>query len=118
MRAGSVFEKLLLGNLLLCSLLGSAQAQLDDPTRPPGYHLATPGGKKTSNQFRLSSVYISAQRKTATLNGRRVEVGDTVNGAKVEAILPGEVRLSQNQKIITVRLIPNSIKKQITSTTK
>ena len=63
----------------------TVHAQLDDPTRPPGYRLALPGGQKAvgSTRFSLSSVRISPTRRSAVVNDRSVEPGDTVNGAKV-----------------------------------
>ena len=88
------------------------QAQLDDPTRPPGYRLVLPGGKKaTTIRFSLSSVRISSTRRSAVVNDRSVEAGDLINGAKVVAIYPSSVKLKKQGKTFTVRLISQVMKK-------
>lgn len=89
------------------------QAQLDDPTRPPGHRLVLPGGKKaaTTDRFSLSSVRISSTRRSAIVNDRSVESGDMVNGAKVVAIYPSSVKLKKQGKIFTVRLVSQIMKK-------
>jgi MSHA biogenesis protein MshK len=95
----------------------AAQAQLDDPTRPPGYRLVLPGGKKASTgaiRYLLSSVRISSTRRSAVINDRSAEVGDHVNGAKVVAIYPSAVKLKKQGKIFTVRLLSRISKKRRT----
>lgn len=90
-----------------------ASAQLDDPTRPPGYRLALPGGKKvsTTNYFKLSSVKISSSRRSAIINDRTVEVGENINGARVVAINSSTVKLKKQGKIFSIRLISRIAKK-------
>jgi len=89
-----------------------SQAQLDDPTRPPGYRLALPEGKKaTTNYLSLSSVRISSMRRTAVVNDRAVEAGDIINGAKVIVINPSSVQLKKQGKVFTVKLVSNIMKK-------
>ena len=99
---------------MVFSLLAfTAQAQLDDPTRPPGHRLILPGGKKASTvaSFTVSSVRLSSTRRTAIINDRSVETGDIVNGAKVVAIYPSAVKLKKQGKVFTVRLISRIMKK-------
>lgn len=99
---------------MVFSLLSfTAQAQLDDPTRPPGHRLILPGGKKASTvaSFTVSSVRLSSTRRTAIINDRSVETGDIVNGAKVVAIYPSAVKLKKQGKVFTVRLISRIMKK-------
>lgn len=99
--------------MTLCCMPIVVQAQLDDPTRPPGHRLVLPGGKKaaTTTHYLLSSVRISKMRRTAIVNDRSVELGDTVNGAKVVAIYPSSVKLKKQGKIFTVRLLSQIVKK-------
>ena len=88
------------------------QAQLDDPTRPPGHRLALPGGKyKATTHYTVSSIRLSPTRRTAIINDRLVETGEKVNGAKVVAIYPSAVKLKKQGKIFTVRLISRISKK-------
>lgn len=93
----------------------AVQAQLDDPTRPPGYRLVLPGGKKASAvgeiRYSLSSVRISSTRRSAVINDRSVEAGDNINGAKVVAIYPSSVKLKKQGEIFTVRLLSRISKK-------
>ena len=105
-----IFLILLLPLLLLSP---AVQAQLDDPTRPPGHRLVLPGGKKAAAKvgFLLSSVRISTTRRSAIVNDRAVETGDRVNGAQVVAIYPSSVKLKKQGKIFTVRLVPQVVKK-------
>ena len=117
MRAGLVFKEKMtrLSQLIMLMLFIApitAQAQLDDPTRPPGYHLVLPGNKKaTVVRFSLSSVRIASARRSAVVNDRLVETGDTVNGAKVVAIYPSSVKLKRQGKIFTVKLFSQALKK-------
>ena len=119
MRAGLVFKltTTLFSLLILLGLcfMPAVQAQLDDPTRPPGYRLVLPGGKKAtaSTRFLLSSVRISSARRTAVINDRLLEVGNRVNGAKVVAIYPSSVKLKKQGKIFTIRLLSRISKKVI-----
>lgn len=117
MRAGSVFNKTaLIFVLSVLLIIPAAHAQLDDPTRPPGYRLVLPGGKNaaaTAIRFSLSSVRISSTRRTAVINDRMVEAGDKINGAKVLAIYPSSVKLKKQNKVFTVRLLSSISKKAI-----
>lgn len=101
-------------SLVLSIMPITLQAQLDDPTRPPGHHLFSPSGKKSSSTpvyYSLSSVRISSARRSAIVNDRSVETGDLINGAKVVAIYPSSVKLKKQGKIFTVRLISPIMKK-------
>ena len=116
MRDGLVFKHKIYICFLFISLpltMKVASAQLDDPTRPPGYRLVLPSGKKipSTNYFILSSVRISSSRRSAIINDRTVEVGENINGAKVLAIYPSTVKLKKQGKIFSVRLISRITKK-------
>ncbi len=91
----------------------SVQAQLDDPTRPPGYRLALPGGKHAAvtTRYIVSAIRLSSNRRSAVINDRLVETGEKINGAKVIAIYPSAVKLKKQGKIFTVRLISRISKK-------
>ena len=101
--------------LILCMVTPAlVHAQLDDPTRPPGYRLVLPGGKKSGKSvthYRLSSVYISPTRRAAVINDRTVEAGEYVFGAKVIAIHASAVTMKKQGKVFTVKLLSQIIKK-------
>ena len=111
-----VFKRVYITTFIMLAFLMSSNnvlAQLDDPTRPPGYRLVLPGGKKASTKtyYSLSSVRISKMRRSAVINDRTVEKGEVVSGAKVIAIYPSSVKLSKQGKTFTVRLISQVVKK-------
>jgi MSHA biogenesis protein MshK len=109
-------EVMLIAYVLPVCLLGissfSVYAQLDDPTRPPGFTLMIPGQKKekAGTTFSLSLVQISSLRRTAIVNDKLVEPGDTVDGAKVLGIYPSSVKLKKKGKSFTIKLLSKSIK--------
>ena len=116
MRAGLVFKKLNIVTFIMMALLMSSNsvlAQLDDPTRPPGFRLVLPGGKTAAGkrQYFLTAVRISKIRRLAIVNDRTVETGDMVNGARVIAIYPASVKLKKQGKTFTVRLLSQVVKK-------
>lgn len=83
-----------------------AQAELRDPTRPPGYAAAAAvGAVMPSRSWELTSVLISGMRKVAVLNGRSVREGDAIGDAMVVKILPTAVRLSEKGRVFTVSLV-------------
>lgn len=111
MRAGLVFKYTVPLFIMFFLAPITLQAQLDDPTRPPGYSLSLSGGKKSVIRFSLSSVRISSARRSAVVNDQSVEAGDVIDGAKVVAIYPSAVKLNKQGKIFTVKLISQVIKK-------
>jgi len=100
----------LLGSLAL--MMVPAAAQLDDPTRPPGYRLYTPGGQQSGPSWYVNTLKISEHERIAIVNGRRVQVGDRVGGARVLDIQPSYVRLRYQQEEVAIRLVPGTIRKQ------
>jgi len=82
----------------MVSLAGAAQ--LDDPTRPPGYALRIPGQKKApiATRYTVSLIQISASKRSAIINDRHVQMGGYVNGAKVIGIYASSVNLKKNGK--------------------
>ena len=85
---------------------------MDDPTRPPGYPLATARGKSmTAPVWNVSAIRIASKQKTAVVNGRTVAVGNRVNGATVIDIEPSEVKFKKADKEFSVRLFANRVKK-------
>lgn len=68
--------------------------QLSDPTRPTGWKKAAPASRQpVTKQFTLNYLLISPLRRQAIINGKKVTVGEWVDGARVASITEHEVRL-------------------------
>jgi hypothetical protein len=107
--------------LLLWAILGSATAlaevPLDDPMRPPSEvdtsarvsGVKSPGNGKESG-YHLSAIRIRKESRSATINGKSVTVGEHIGAARVVAISAASVTLKQNGRVVTIPLLPLSIK--------
>ncbi len=88
---------------------------LSDPTLPPGGESSHKGSQHVTVQPRwmLTAILIATERRTATINGKRVDVGDDINGARVLAIEPNQVTLqpAKNNKTVNLQLLPNDFKR-------
>ena len=88
-----------------------AQAQLNDPTRPPniieGALSATDDAKAS---WDLSSILLSPARSVAIINGTTVTTGDMLAGARVLSIDETGVKLKHRGDIILLKLFPGKIK--------
>ena len=94
-------------------LAGSSLAlELLDPTRPPVARFSEAPGETASvlaplGPSRLSAIVFSPEETFAVVNGRRIQVGDTVDGARVVRIEPYAVHLAPN---VELRFSRGSIK--------
>ena len=66
---------------------------LNDPTRPANWRAYTPASKKSIN-YTLNYILNARDRKQAIVNGKKVTVGDWVEGAQVISIKEAEVVLA------------------------
>lgn len=111
---------LLLLAALPCAILAASDdtQALPDPTRPVLYDFnaaAASGGLlgsffATAPTYTLGSVLIREQTRIAVINGKRVQVGDSVDGARVRRIEPDGVVLDQNGEQITLARYARPIK--------
>ncbi len=108
--------------ILLMLPMTMVQAAFHDPMQPPPYALKKMQQEKAAknkplkNQVArvaasnrrspmvLSSILISAHRKSAIINDRLVKKGDAIDGAKVLRIARNSVRLIRKGKLIILRL--------------
>lgn len=68
----------------------TAEAPIQDPTRPVDY--AAPGAQAQQvRSLRLQAIILGQGRAEAVINGRRLRPGDTVDQARIIAIHPGRV---------------------------
>ncbi|RZV36069.1 MAG: hypothetical protein EX272_09325 [Chromatiales bacterium] len=90
------------------SQVAFAADRLRDPTRPYSPQRPAVG---TPSSFVVTAVFVSSRRNVAIVNGKRVSVGDRINGAAVVAIHDDHVRLDLNGRKITARLLHGAIRK-------
>lgn len=74
---------------------------LRDPTRP---YVAGEGGVAATPRFVVNAIIVSTARRVAIVNGRRVGVGATVDGATVIAIEKHQLVLEMDGERITAGL--------------
>lgn len=86
---------------------------LKDPTRPPGKSAIR--NSRATNKARpywtLNSILISPTRRLATINGKILQLGEHIHGAKLVAINASEVWLKNKQKQFRIKLLANDVKK-------
>jgi len=100
---------LLIASLMLLSFNCSAAAQLVDPTMPAGYKkpsstVSSQQLSPTQYEWTLNTTIISPVRKLAIINGKKLSIGEEINGAILMSIEHQQVKLSYENEIITLRL--------------
>ncbi|MGB5353169.1 MAG: hypothetical protein WBN32_06105 [Woeseia sp.] len=84
-----------------------ASAELQDPTRP-SYAVAGAVVEASSGALHVSAIFISGERRIAIINGRRLRVGETVNGAIVSKIEQDRVSFVRGDEVFAVSLLSGS----------
>jgi hypothetical protein len=82
-------------------------ASMRDPLRPPGYGASATSAEADETRFdasawRLLSTLVSAERRSAIINGRNVREGGRVGGATVIAIESDTVTLDYRGRRFTI----------------
>ncbi len=85
-----------------------ADEALRDPTRP---YSPVKGIRASSPGFVVNAIIISPQRRVAILNGRRVAVGGSLDGATVIAIEKDHLILQTGGKRIKAELNQGAIRR-------
>lgn len=112
----------LIGAFLAISLSSSAMAtEQVDPMRPDDMAGTTKNsigtGSKTVTKapsainWWLQSIQIGEGERSATINGRLLNIGDKIGGARLIAIEHDRVKLRKRGKQITLMFLPRTIKK-------
>ena len=92
----------------------SGQSDLADPTRPARSSRRPSAVTETAEAaLTLQSVMLSEHRRVAVINGRRVEPGDQVFGARVVEISLSAVRLRRADGEILLTLTGTSFKRPV-----
>ena len=109
----------------VCGFLGLAtlHAESFDPTRPPNLKSkSVPAPKSNFNpqDYQVSCILLSDQRKVAVINNQVVTVGDTVTAEKsgnatIADIRASEVTLSKARRKFLVRLPSSQYEKSAVS---
>lgn len=111
-----MYKALFIIFMLTMNLIAPAQAELEDPTRPPiatqkkAPVAATSVQQNEISKWVLRSTLVSSQRRTAVINDHIVIQGDEVDGASVLDIQQGQVKLSVKGKNITLSLSKEDVK--------
>ena len=94
-----------LATLLLLVMLASGTAYADqplrDPTRP---YTPIKGPRASSPSFVVNAIIISPERRVAIVNGRRLAVGGSLDGATVVSIEKDHLILETGGKRIRAEL--------------
>lgn len=92
--------------------------KLVDPTRPDGYSapitenkIQQQGDTTAENEWILNTTLVSPYQRIAMINGKRLQVGDDINGAEVFNIDHQKVDLLRDGKIFTIKLSNSFISK-------
>lgn len=80
-----------------------------DPTQPP-YAGAARAAGHGALKWRLESTRVSADKRSAVINGRVVTIGSRVAGALVTSIEPGRVRLRGDSTTYVLTLLLPAVK--------
>ncbi len=88
--------------------------QLRDPTRPPAL-LGPSKGESGAGERRaglsLQSILIAPDRRSAIIDGRLLNVGESVSGFRVVAIEEGAVTLRGSAGLRRLELFPEVVKR-------
>ena len=107
--------------LCICNLalgpISSAVAGLSDPTRPADYSepaiMELYELPKELIEWKVTVIRISANERSAVINGKLVRIGDEIGPARIIEINPGNVILDYEDKQVVVRLFSDFVHKKM-----
>jgi hypothetical protein len=110
----SLFSLLLLIPLSVQAVERADPMRPDDQANTPTSSAATDpkAAQKTSSQLDLwvGSIQIGESARRATINGKLLQIGDTIRGAQLIAIEHDQVSLRRNGTLIKLKFLPRTIK--------
>lgn len=89
--------------LIFSSIFSASNAQenLRDPTRP---YVERRSVTVAAPQYKVNAIIVSSDRRVAIVNGQRVVIGGSVNGARVVTIEKDHLTLEKDGKRIRAAL--------------
>ena len=109
-----------LGTLAALMLLAGAVGAQEriDPTRPPAsLSAARPSTDQLEEgtvEWNLTATITAGGRREAVINGKQVREGDTIGEATVLTIRPGRVKLRGNEKVFSLTIVTDTIRRPAT----
>ena len=94
--------------LISATTLCLADEPVRDPTRP---YTAVERSTTSAPRFVVNAIIVSAERRVAIVNGRRVSVGSLLSGATIIAIEKDKLILEIGGKRITAGLNEGAIRR-------
>lgn len=91
-----------------------AAAELKDPTRP-SYILADSVPGVATSALRVNAIFISGERRIAIISGRRLRVGETIDGATISQIEQDRVSFVRGEEVFTVSLLSGSSRNEVST---
>ncbi len=88
---------------------GDVAGGLEDPTQPyntGATRWSATTVKKKRAPLTLQSIVISPERRYAMINGKRVAIGETIDGGQVLNILPYEVVVRRGTRTESLPMLP------------
>lgn len=87
-------------------LAGSCALAALDPTQPPlNASVGVPAAEESAQPLVLQAIVRGAGRTRAVINGQNLQVGDSLNGMRVNAIYPHAVLIERNGQQELLRLV-------------
>jgi MSHA biogenesis protein MshK len=116
MSASSNVIQLCCAALLACAVAPALAQTLSDPTRPPaglGLQGVPIGGEAAGLGLSLQSIRISAESRSAMINGEHVQIGQRVGGLRLIRVSESEVVVLEGGQRRTLKLYPGVNKKPV-----
>ncbi len=116
MSASSNAMQICCAAILACGVATALAQTLSDPTRPPaglGLQGVPIGGEAGGLGLSLESVRISADSRSAIINGEHVQIGQRVRGLRLVRVSENEVVVLEGGQRRTLKLFPGVNKKPV-----
>jgi len=97
---------LLVFGLFVMGVYSASAIAAQDPMRPPSWMTGSGTTKARNEKLNLQQILISSDRKSAVINNKLVNEGDSIKGAKVKKIDRERVIVMRSGRRQILRLVP------------